>query len=491
MVKKENDSDFLKRMQKIREDSLKKANSNEFAKAYEEGKEKGKLVGKKYEDIDECNKIAKEFETNPPILTSVHMNGKLVKQYYENKNDEKKVEILKKNYFTFQQAIHYISTFGITFKIFGKAYVKRGGIKNYIPEGENEADFLLKDGDILGTEKNSYIYDIKDNKSNENDSTNIVIYPKSELRIDIQEKVTNPLPAFMDPSKAKEVIKRNSKSSVTTQKLDSIELLEGIFYINIERSGRDINNMIKICSGYPKISFKAASANYGNIMEDIMAKMKKQNPKMAEMYEKQTGISGKIFESKTKTCNHIDEVIELCKNSSIIISRTANVVVYNGKETKKILTNGLKPIKITIDKNSLYETDTNKTADERVFALIKVPFSLPIYIGSIISKKDLEKKLQDKNKENSDEIKKKMIDDASQMLKDAEEIGDDELISMAKIRLKTNQTFASGKMEEISASEKESIIKMIGFCEKQIATLKPKIEGEFPLYSAPSKDDKV
>jgi len=491
-LKKESDKEFLERISKMQ----KQAEANSAAeldklsnsKEVLELKERGKQAGAKAKEIEECLKVEKEFAINPPIITSIHVNGKLTKWVCEDKSIEKKIELMKRNNFTFLQAVHNTSIFGITFKAFGKAYVRRGSQKISLPETNEGVDFLLKDADILGTEKGSYIYDIKDTtRDNENDSTNITIFPKSELKLNISEKTTNPAPAFMDPSQVKDAIKRNSKSTLTTQRLNSIELLEGIFDINITRERRDVNNFIKIPSSYPKIRFKSSSAVIGNVVEDLISKMKSQNPKLAALYEAKTLISSKVSESKSRVCDNIAAIIELCPNNSIVILRAGNVIVNesSGKESKMMFTNPMKPVKITITKSEIYEKDTNKSRDARVEAIIDVSMSLMNCLSYLKSKIELEQNLKNMtDKKNQDEAKG-MIDEANQMLKDAEEIGDKELIEMSKIRLKTNTAFASGKLQEISASAKESMIKSLKFAEKQIEILKPKIEADFPPYSSP------
>lgn len=487
--KQESDQEFLARIAKMQKQSeidtnaelAKYSNSKEVIQFKEEAKKQGT----KYKEIEECFKIAKEFESNPPIMISVNVNGKNVKQYYEDKNIEKKAEMLKKNNVSFLKAVHHISTYGITFKTFGKVYVKRGSQKILLPETNEQADFLLKDGDILVTEKASAISEFREeSKESENDTTQIIVYPKSEIKVNISEKTTNPAPAFMVPSQVSESIKRNSKSTVTTQKLLSVELLAGIFSINIERGGKNVNSFIKIASSYPKISFKSSSAMYGKIIEGMLSKMQKENPVVAEMYKK-TSISKDISSAKSKTCTQISAYIELCKDGSIVIPTTGNVIVHEGikKETSKPIGTSGKPMKITITRNQLYETDTGVKPDARASRIVGFP--IITYFNLIKSKKELEKSLQDQSKINSKEEAKKIIDEAESMLKDAQEIGDKELIEMAKTRLKTNKEFASGKMQEISGTEKEMLKKALKTTEQQIEKLQPEVETDFPPYSSP------
>jgi hypothetical protein len=181
----------------------------------------------------------------------------------------------------------------------------------------------------------------------------------------------------------------------------------------------------------------------------------------------------------------------LCKDGSIVITRALNPISHNGKETKKIMKDIEKPIKIILTRSTLYDTDTSVHPDKRIFSIAKIPLSLVLYLGSIESKKNIEESLEKKKNSNVQQDAKNMIDDAKEMLENAKEIGDKELIEMAKTRLETNSKFASGKMQEISSAERENLLKALKKCEEQIITLKPLIENEFPAYSAPVTSDAV
>ncbi|MCK9568072.1 hypothetical protein M0R72_03915 [Candidatus Pacearchaeota archaeon] len=494
-MKKENkiSSALAKRLEKLRADAEKKIASQkkeDYSKEIEESKALGREQGKKYEEIEQCYKIIEEFKVNPPILYSTHVNGKLVEQHYDEKF-AKKVEMLKRNNSSFNTAVHHISTFGVTFKVFGKAYIQRGAQKISLAESNIEQTVLLKDKDILGTEKKSYIYEIRDGIPNDdNHSTDMIIYPQSEMRFYIDEKTTNPAPAFMVPSKVPDAIKKNSKSTVTQQTVKNIELLNGIFYVNLRRRKRDVNNLLKINSKYPRFSFQPSSNLYKGIIDDAITKMEKENPNLSRLYKDK--IISSLKKSSQTICDEISAVIELCKDGSVVITRALNSVLHsNGKETKKIMKDIEKPIKITLTRSTLYDTDTSIHPDKRIFSVAKIPLSLPLYIGSIDGKKGIEESLEKKKNSNVQQDAKAMITDAEEMLKNAKEMGDKELIEMAKIRLETNSKFASGKMQEISSVEKENLLKALKKCEEQITTLKPLIENEFPGYSAPIISDAV
>lgn len=487
-------SGLAAKLEKLQREAEKKISENkkeDYSLEIEESRKMGKEQGKKYEEIEMCYKIAEEFKINPPILYSTHINGRLVEQHYDPLF-AKKVEMLKRNHFSFFTAVHHNSTFGLTFKVFGKAYIKRGAQKIPLIESNIEQTILLKDKDILATEKKSYIYDIRDGISNDdNHSTDIILYPQSEIKFFIGEKTTNPAPAFMVPSKVSESIKKNSKSTVTQQKIKNIELISGIFYVNIRRRKNDVNSLLKINSKYPKFSFKPYSNVIKGVLNDAIIKMERENSNLSQIYKNK--IASSLKKSSSTICEEISAIIELCKDNSIVITRSSNSIFHesNRKETKKMMKNIEKPIKITLTNSSLYETDTSINPDNRIFSIVKIPLALTTYLGSINGKKEIEEKLNKQKGKNLQEEAKKLIEDSQEMLKNAKEMGDKELIEMAKTRLETTNKFTKGKMQEISFAEEEMLRKTLKMYEKQIIELKPLFENEFPAYASLIKSDAV
>jgi len=476
---------LAKKLEKLRADAEKKVASQkeeDYSKEIEESRTLGKQQGMKYQEIEQCYKIAEEFKINPPILNSTHINGKLIEQHYEPLF-AKKVEMLKRNNFSFNTAVHYTSIFGVVFGVLGKAYVKRGMQKIPLPENLEESTFLLKDGDILGTEKASYIFDIRESNDSDSSYTRITIFPKSELKISIEEKTTNPPPAFMEPSKASETIKRNSKSTVTNQKIKTIELVAGLFNVSIRREKSNVNNLLKISSSYPKITFKPLAVAVGNAIDDLMIKMKKQNAELAKKYEKI--YSEQRDKALSTVCDNISGFIELCKDGSLVLIRS-NIIRHDGigKETKKMFTNPLKPIKITVTKNVLYETDTNKIPDGRVSGIIVLNDKFLSYIGALKAKKDYEERLSKSGNQSRPDSSVKQ--EAEDMMKYVKESGDKELIEVAKAQLKSAEDYIAGGG---SAATENIQLNMLEKYKKQVDSLKPDIEAELPSYNSPSKSD--
>ncbi len=484
------DKDLAEKMMKAKEDAMKKFNSVAMgnSKEIEESREKGKQVGAIYKELEECNKIEEEFKTNPPLMTSVHINGKLISQVYD-KGVIDKIAMLKKHSISFTPAVHHQSTFGIEFKVFGRAYVKRSGQKIPLEESFTENTFVLKDGDIIGTENSSYVFDLKEYNETDKKSTSIIIYPKSEMRFSLNETVTNPAPAFMDPSKVSNAIKSKSKSTVISQKLTQVEPLQGLFFISIKREGNDVTKMLKFGASYPKIKFKSASAIYAGVVGDLMEKMKAQNPKLAQIYEAKTNMSSNIKGAANRTCDEITGFFELSGDGSIVITRSGNLIVHEsiGKETRKVPTNALKPIKATFTHDALYETDTGKNPDNRVAKMVEQAASLSIYAGAINMKKSIEErgKIMGKASSTKDASVQK---ETEGMLRYAQESGDKELIEAAQAQMKSMQSYLNSGG---SAAEENGILKSIAEYEKQISAVKPKLLSSLSPYSSPSGSDKA
>lgn len=506
---KEGDEEFLKRLAKMREEASKKASeeiSSPYSKEIEEFREKGKQVGKDLEEIEECKRIVEEFKGSPPIMEAVYVNDVAFEHSCKDSNIVKKIELLKKHGFAFLHATKRMSTFPINFKTFGKAYVKRGMQKIPLPGtskppvtgdigmGSRALDpknfgFRLKDGDILGTERGGYIYDIEDVEQNsENHFNDVFIFPESELRISIRTDTTHPEPEFMEPSKVPDVIKRLSSNTVNTDTIAGTELIRGLFQIHFLRKGRDVNKLIALPHGYPSVEFKSTSAMGIKILEETVAKARKVNPKMAELLEAQ--YSTAKAETRARSggiCDDMAAFIELNQNGALVLFGTPNVVVHKdiGKETKKIDPRK----KITLTRSALYETDCSKSPDPRIDAAIKIPGIIRNYVGLLAAKKECENA---PSKGIDKEMDKKTYEEDLQMLKDAEELGSDELIEMMKEKIKLD-----GMLYRTGASQKEVAVleeqrkKALEYAEKNIELFKRQIESGLPPYNSPNENDKV
>lgn len=486
MIKNKISKELQEKLIKLRKDAEKKVSkpkTNVDSKELDTLKELGRKQGKQYDASAKCYEIDEEFKKNPPILYSLYVNGILSEQYYE-KSFASKVEFLKENHFRVRKILNSKYIYGILFNVFGNAYVKRGGKKIFFNETTNSKTFLLKDGDILGTEKKSYIYGIKEGYSlGENNSTDIIIYPESEMKLSIDEKTTNSEHSFMDPNKVNDIIKKKSKAISTIQRLKNIELLNGIFYINIRRDKKDVNNFVKINPNYPRFSFEPYSNLSKAILEDTIKKIKRENLELSELYKNKVGDF--LKKSSSDLCEEIFAIIELCKDNSVVITRTSNVIKHepSGKETKKLIKDMEKPIKIVLTKNDIYEIDTSVHPDKRIFHIAKIPMGL-VYLSYIDEVKEIKEKLDEQKERNVTSESEDIVKNAEEIFKGVKKCGDKELIELAKGELEKAKKFTPKKMQEISEKDKEVLRLRLKYCEKEIEKLKPLFENEFPPYSS-------
>lgn len=529
---KESDEDFFKRLAKLKEDASKKASKEigSYSKELEESRAKGRQIGKDLEEIEECNKIVKEFESSPPIMTSVNINGVSFGYSCEDSKVAKKIEQLKKHGFGFHHATNSTSTTTIEFRTFGKAYVKHGSQKITLPESSvpaivndsnlgmgggvalnpKDVDFVLKDGDVLGTEKGGYIYNIKDVKEHsETYSTGVFIFPESELKISIHTETVHPQPAFMDPSQVPDAIKRTSKSTVITDTLLGVELIKGLFQIHFFRQGRDVNGLIGLPSGYPHIEFKPSSELMANIFDEMTAKAGKGNPAMAKILEAVYSKSKAEMRAKSGgKCEDISTFIELTQDGSIVLFNTANVVVHKdiGKEAKKMMfstanvnlhkdiSEGGWPIKkITLTRNALYETDCTTNPDPRVAAAVKISMGLGGYVSALATKKEQKgEPFSYYTPMTGDEVYKKMREEDLKSLKLAEDLGAVNAVEMLKEKMKSDE---KSFVKNYNAEQKEMMDgienakKMLEYVEKDMEKFKRQIESVesagLPPYNPP------
>lgn len=512
---KESDEEFLKRFAKIREEASKKAseelNSYSKSKEVEEMREHGRFAAKEFEEIEECKKIVEEFKVSPPIMESIHINGISFDYSCKNSSVVKKIEMLRKHGFPFLHAIKSTSTYPVNFKTYGKAYLKRGVQKIYLPEtskppivpdsnigmGSGRAldpknqGVILQGGDVLGTEKDSYIYDFVDTKQNMDDhNTDIIIFPESELRITIQRETTHPEPQFMVPEKVPVAIKNATSNTDMSDSIEGIELIRGIFKISLLRKGKNINKFITLPSKYPQIEFEPTSKLIMKTIRQMAENAKKGSPKVAELLMSQ--ISSKSAASEI--CDDMACFIELNYDGSLVIFGTPNNVVHRGigKETKRV---DLRK-KITLTHNALYETDCSKIKDPRADLIEKKSMAITGYIGIVLENKDFEERInkfeEDLSKPIDKEAQEKLIEEDMAMLKTAEEIGDDVAIEFMKQKIKTDKILPMESVPQEEIDElKANLEKSKEFYRKYKSIFKRDFEAALPAYSSPNENDKV
>lgn len=511
---KESDEEFLKRIMQKKEESTRKISSEiDSYSEVSEFRENGKKIAKDLEEIEECKKIVDEFNISPPIMESVHINDISFEYSCKDSSVAKKIEMLKKHGFPFLHAVKSTSTYPVNFRTYGKAYLKRGVQKIYLPEtskppiapdssigmGSGKAldpknkGIILQDGDVLGTERNSYIYDFVDTKQNMDDhNTDIMIFPESELRITLQRETTHPEPQSMVPEDVPPAIKKASSSTVMSDSIEGIELIRGIFRISLLRKGKNINKFITLPSKYPPVEFEPGSKLIFKSIKQMAEDAGKKNKRVGDILMAQAYKAGS---AKTGPSEDMACFIELNHDGSLVIFGTGNNLVHRGigKETKRVDPRK----KITLTSSSLYETDCNKIKDPRVDLIEKKSMSITGYIGIVLQNQDFEEKInkleqqiEDTSKPIDKETQKKLIEEDREMLKNAEEIGDDDLINMMKQKIKRDETPEVIPQSEID-EQIASLEKSKEFYRKYKSIFKRDFEASLPAYNPPNENDKV
>jgi len=511
-INKESDEEFLKRISKMREETTQKVSKeiNSYSKEIEESREKGKQAGKVFEEIEECKKIVEEFKISPPIMTSIHINGISFGYSCEDKTKAKKIEMLKKHGFTFLSAVKSTSTYPINFKAYGKAYLKRGIQKIYLPEtseppivadsnrgmGSGRAldpknqGIILQDGDVLVTERDGYVYNFVDTKQNmDNHNTDIIIFPESELRITIKRETTHPEPAFMVPEKVPPAIRNASSNTVMSDSIEGIELIRGIFKISLLRKGKNINKFITIPSKYPSVEFEATSKLITKTIKQMAEDAGKKDKRIGDILMAQVS---KSRSTNSGICDDMACFIELNSDNSLVIFGTPNNIIHRGtgKETKRIDPRK----KITLTSSALYETDCSKIKDPRADIIEKKSMSITGYLGLVLQNQDFEEKINklegDISKSPDKGAQEKLIEEDRAMLKNAEEIGDDDLINMMKQKLKTDEHPRVTPQSEID-EQINNLEKSKEYVKKYRSIFKKDFEARLPPYNSPNENDKV
>ena len=533
----ESDADFLNRIMKLKDSATKKATEgiSKYSKEAEELKERGKFVAKDLAEIEECEKIAEEFKKNPPTLTTKRIGGITVEYYYADKNEQKKIDLLKRHPFPFLSVVHSMSINPIAFSAYGNAYVKRGGRKVILPESSLDLPLIIRDGDIVGTENKSYVLDIKDEEQDEeNNYWHIFLFPNSELKISVSEKISNSEPAYMEPDKVPSVIKKNSKSTVYTHKIEKVELLSGLFNLRIKKKGRDVNNIVKFAPGFPTVEFGEAGGLMSEVVKNEMEKVIAKTSGMAAGVLYAAKVAGALSELKSKStkksAEELNSFVELNKDGTVVIFGTSNRVALrgSGRMTKKIPTDPFNPVKITATSGGLFETDGKTNPDYRVSAIMKMWMGISGYIGALKTKNEYEyrqagkslslenakkmveyaKSLGDKdmeaaakialsNKEQGEQVEKSIKEleadtegrkrEALEQLKFAEDSGEKELIEVAKAQVKA----AEGGSQLFGVNFEDARGQAMEVNEKLLDKFRPMVEVGLPPYSSPVASDAV
>jgi len=486
--------------------------SDEVKKAREEGKKAGIIVA----ELEECNKIIEKLKTKLPVVSMTYVRD-VMTEYKVDGISQKDMDLLKKNNMSFPRITKVKHTYPINFKSFGNdTYIKKGGRKISLQKnGKDDPTLIVQDGDIIGTGRNSYTFGISDSSTckpegweNREYSTDIMLFPESELKLSIKTKIKEP--EFSEGM--------NVHPSITiTDTISDVELLKGIFKIDISREKRDINNMLHLPSRYPEIEFKSGMSAAAGIYDDVIDKLKAGNIKggaqaavMAKLMEQYTKAKQNM-KASTAITDRIYTFIELNDDGSLVIFGGNQVKhMGTGKESGKTMKNLMKtgnrtavgkPIKITVTSSRLYETDCGQNLDRRVEMIIKKEVALTNYLNVLNFKAEQkereEKEMKEQKpklspKEQAAEGKRVMIEGAKQGLATAKEIGDKELIEMEEQVLKGAESMNNEKeFEEMDALVGESMRKAREQIDKMERESKPLLDAPLPSYNSPSEADAV
>lgn len=570
---KESDQEFLKRILNMKEKASQKASeeieSYSKTKEVEELKASGKRMAKDLEEIEECEKISEEFKITPPVVISKHVNGVSMEYRYEDAF-KSKIELLKKHGFPFLTIVKSTSIFTPSVKAYGKAYVKRGMQRILLPEDSNppvmqslgmgsqaldpkNAGFLLKDGDRIVTEDGyAWVNDVVASSEHASDAEEeqhreIFIFPNSEAVVNVSEKITHPPPAFMDPSKVPEVIKRKSECTVMSYSVSSFVLVRGIFKVSLLHKNANANKLLEFPPEYPEIEFLHSSKTFESIMDKEYAKLANV-PNAASILA-----AYNAQKAKPQVCDEISGYIELGADNSMVIFGTMNSVrdkrtgktariMFPSAGSKDFVFSG----KITLRGKTAY-SDKSGYPDPRIRAIMKYNWAIGQYISMLATKRDFEQKLKDALEKKSkpkpveseaskrDKERRKaeltekleyykkagdtMMADATQMQLDEMDpqkqqaiLDENKRLAMKELLEELENARKAGNKAEEDAIQmrinitqmqldlidpqnapnlEEHVRIMIDWCDKQLAKLSPDLNTNFPPYNPPSETDAV
>lgn len=299
---------------------------------------------------------------------------------------------------------------------------------------------IIKGKAVLITGKNGYIsglssYFPEDLENKE--GRQLMIFPDSEAIINVRttkrsEKFTNP----------------NGTTGVKlseTDVIDNIELVRGLFHINITTSG-DLKEVLIINKKYPSITFMPMMGKFGKI-------------------------------------KNVNATIELNPDNSLTIFNTMNSIIHDASGLIGKSFETLRPIakpKFVITKSNIYITDLAKNPDKRVELIEKRWMELNKYQGF----KSLEQGYASAtSKETTNQYEADRIKQIKQELTNAECMSkpDPKLIAFLKSQLNIKPTVT------VSNELKDSYKKGLN-AYKPLMSL---IEGALPSYTPVMEADKV
>ena len=486
--------------------------SDEVKKAAEEGRKSGAIIG----ELHECHLIVDRLKDNPATVSMTYIRDLMI-EYKVEGISKRDLDLLKKHHMHFPHSTKVKRFYPTNFSSFGDAYIRRGGRK--IPlqkDGRDDPTLIMRDGDVVCTGKDSYVelseglpYKPK-RWENLEYRTGIMLFPGSEARLSLDTKTTEPEPYSGDGMA--------HPASTVAEAVSRIELLKGIFKIDIVREKADVNHLIRMPPGYPKIEFRPGMSAAAGVYDDVIDKLKSGKMRTGASKEVMEQIIAKYSKAKQRAqasvsvTDRINSYVELCDDGSFVVFggnqvRHVGVGKESGRIMKEVMTGKVRievgnpkrammgnPAKITVTPGGLYETNCWANPDPRVEMITKKEAALRNYRLALSMKADLKKREEKiargelKPKYDPNELK----EEAKRRLADAEEIGDKELIEMAKQELKTVGSWeSSGTFRQLDAAAEFNVMKQAETIEKYERESKPILAAPLPPYNSPAKSDEM
>lgn len=499
----ESDEEFLKRIQKIREDATERLESKKelHEKEYKKGKEMGTQMRNIVETYEKYKKIIEEFKRDPPIMRVRVVNGVTMKREYDKKYIDK-VNFLKENKFKFPYAKHTTYIDSPFFKVHGEAYVVSGGVRKKLPSKStppvikklggssildpNNEGVILKDGDVIVTGEGSFV-DLSGINASDKNRRDLLIHPNSEVILKISEKVTHPKPNFINPSKVPEIIKQKTKVKNILYTVEKFILQRGIFKIDLLNKQSNPNNLLQINPKYPQIEFLDSSKTWEIMVEEAHKQFSAPPPKQPK---------------KEFKLEEISAFVEFCENNSLVIFGTGNAVKH--LSTGKVAINNIPKLakmsegisgKITVLGNRIYSSKSDYV-DPRVSAIMNYANSIGLYYSTLEDIKEFEQKAKESKespapprKETPEEIKYKeeRKRELLEQLEYLEKVKDKEMSDAIKMQIEELERPPQLEYEYDNAAL-EATIKSL---KKIRDDARPHISANFPPYDSVKESDAV
>lgn len=363
------------------------------------------------------------------------------------------------------------------YHVFGRAHIIRGGSRisalDAFLDRDKGSHEHIQDGDIVQTGSGSYIWSIttgvRAEEGKEVEEFQIDMGPNSKARFHIR----------IEKSHGKE--EGGEYFTLIEHKISKVELIEGIFRIKI--NGANVNRLLEIAANYPQIEFAeplmlsmaGASKFLNNVSGQALESIKK---------------TLKEFEGKAKAnwkrSQTLDAYIELSNGTLVVFGCANKIISPGGQETKLVsISEALKHpyagadpqeflggllgnnTKSTFSGGTLSEADLNLQPDAHISEIAYcMNYALGAYLQALDAKKELAT-LKDVNMKTVQADGEKAYKEAEQMLQDAKDIDDPELIKVAKAMLEGAKK--SGEDNELNRGMIEAFKIKRKLLEKQAA----------------------